>query len=343
MLKNKILLLFTNHRVAEKLWPIIPILHEEYIIDIFLIGLFSPDTPWVGDIDERNVYIDKYKKYINNVIEGPGIRYHGDTIKTDLSQYIDISSYQFVIYDDNRKMQEFGIPDFYHKCKQHGVFVIGNSHGNENNPHNEIGVSYDYRMDFESGGIPANDTLKNVAKNPKHILIITNFLSNRNSIFPINFDHNFVSECGVIELAKHYNLPIKVKIKTRLDKTDYENDVSYVKSLLECDVVTNTDNIDQLIADSALVISSPSTLCFKPIQLGIPTILINGSGAIGLYKTYPGLVNLNKQEIFNNIQKQVYNGTYTDYIKQTIKGGESFNSSRCYIEKLKQVLNENNI
>ena len=59
MSKSKLLLLFTNHRVAEKLWPIIPKLSEEYELDLFLIGLMSSDTPWVGDVDERVVVISK--------------------------------------------------------------------------------------------------------------------------------------------------------------------------------------------------------------------------------------------------------------------------------------------
>ena len=34
-MKQRILLLFTNHRVAEKLWPIIPVLSKNYVIDLF--------------------------------------------------------------------------------------------------------------------------------------------------------------------------------------------------------------------------------------------------------------------------------------------------------------------
>ncbi len=75
MSKSKILLLFTNHRVAEKLWPIIPLLSIEYEIDLFCVGLFSLNTPWVGDIDERLVAINKYNQYFNNVIQGPGIKF----------------------------------------------------------------------------------------------------------------------------------------------------------------------------------------------------------------------------------------------------------------------------
>ena len=55
--QTKLLLLLTNHRVAEKLWPIIPKLSKQYKLDLFLIGLMSNETPWVGNIDERTVKI----------------------------------------------------------------------------------------------------------------------------------------------------------------------------------------------------------------------------------------------------------------------------------------------
>ena len=338
MLKNKILLLFTNHRVAEKLWPIIPILAVEYDIDLFCVGLFSLNTPWIGDIDERVAALNKYKKFLNNIIQGPGIKYHGDSIQQSLLDFIDIDSYKFVIYDDNRAMNEFNIPNFYAECKLRNIKVIGNVHGNEDVTIDATGISYDFRMEFNNGGIPANDTLSTQNLQQKHILVITNFLSNRPSIFPINFDQRFIQESGILELSKHFNLPIKVKIKTRLDKPDYISDIQYVKNLLDCEIVTNTNDIDSLIANSAVVISAPSTLCFKPIQLGIPTILIKGSGQTGKFESYPGLVDLNKQQIFNSIQYQINHGRFVEYIKNTIAGGENFQSSQKYVNYIKTML-----
>lgn len=338
MLKNKILLLFSNHRVAEKLWPIIPELSKEYTLDLFLVGLHSFNTPWVGDVDEREIKVNQYKPYLNEVIVGPGIKYHGDSINEVLESYINLDDYKFVIFDDNREMSEYNIPQFYQSCKSKNIKVIGNSHGNEDNSYNAVGKSYDSKMDFTTGGIPANDTLKNIKCNQKHILIIANFLGNRSSIYPTNLDNNFIQECGALELSKEYNLPIKIKIKTRLDNPDYTSSIKYVKDITDCEVITNTDNIDQLIADSAVIISAPSTLAFKPIQLGIPTVLIKGSGAVGDFKDYPGLTNLNKQEIFNNLQMQIDHGRFNKFIKNTLIGGVDFNSSEIYIKNLKKLI-----
>ena len=124
MLKNKILLLFTNHRVAEKLWPIIPKLSETYDLDLFLIGLFSNETPWVGDVDEREVMVNKYKPYFKDIIMGPGVKYHGENITQDISQYIDLNKYSLVIFDDDREVPEFNIPKLYQSCKSKGIKVI---------------------------------------------------------------------------------------------------------------------------------------------------------------------------------------------------------------------------
>ena len=356
MSKNKILLLFTNHRVAEKLWPIIPELAKFSKIDLFMVGLCSYNTPWVGDVDERKIKIDEYKSYINNIIIGPGVKFHGDNITEDLSQYVDLNKYSLVIFDDNREVSEFNIPKFYQACKVKEITVMGNSHGNEDKPHMAQDKSYDIRMVFGEkeqnattcksilGGIPANDTLKNLKLNQKHILIITNFLGTRSNLknafnwLSIFFDKNFLYECGALELSKEYNLPIKIKIKTRLDYPDYEKEINYINSFCSCEIITNTDNIDQLIADSAIVISAPSTLAFKPIQLGIPTILVKGSGSIGNFHDYPGLVNLNKQEIFDNLQMQIDHGKFTEFIKNTIAGGNNFTSTDIYINQIKKFL-----
>ena len=142
----------------------------------------------------------------------------------------------------------------------------------------------------------------------------------------------------MLELSKEYNLPIVVKQKTRLDDPDYQNNINYIKNLLDCQVVTNSSDINQIIADSAFVISAPSTLSFKPIQLGIPTVLIKGSGQIGNFYDYQGLVDLDKNQIRESIKLQNNFGKQEDFIKFTIKGGEEFNSTKYYTDTIKSLI-----
>lgn len=357
--KPNLLLLFTNHRVAEKIYFAVPSLSQYFNIDLFAVGLFSTNTPWVGDIDERLLFIETYKEYIQNIIIGPGVKFHGDSISEDLSSYVDTSKYSVVIFDDNRLMSEFNIPNLYNEFKKYNTVVIGNSHGNEEyRDYPALGKTYDKMFTFGykekyilyenfdidsknllEGGIPTNDRLKNYQKNNRHILVITNYLGNRSSSFPISFDTSFVEKSGLKKLSTDLNLPIVVKQKARLDDPDYIKNVNYIKSILDCHVVTsNGIETEQLIADSAIVISSLSTLAFKPIQMQIPTVLINGTGQIGNFYDYDGLVDLDYNQISSYLKSYKPSSTF---IKNTLKGGEIFNSSYYYTQEVLKVYESN--
>ena len=357
--KPRILILFTNHRVAEKLYHAIPELSRYFTLDILCIGLFSNETRWIGDSDERLTFFDSYGKYFDKIVNGPGLRYHGDKITSDLSHLINIDEYKLVIYDDNRAKPEYNIPNFYAKLRVRGIKMIGNSHGNEEfKPCSTLGNGIDALFTFGdkerdylllvhkgqeanilTGGIPTNDRLKDLTRSQKHILIITNYLGNRPHFFPVNFNQEFVDKTWVEGLSKQWNLPIVVKQKARLDDPDYEANVSYIKTILDCEVVTsNTESTEQLIADSALVISSLSTLAFKPIQLKVPTILIKGTGQLGNFSDYEGLFNLGNQDFFSYIDNWIPD---TRFIQKTLTGGLEFNASEIYANKVKEFYDIN--
>lgn len=352
--KPKLLLLFTNHRVAEKLYNSIPELNKYFELDIFCIGLFSNRTKWIGNSDERTTFFNQYGKFFNKIINGPGIRFHGDRIYENLIDYITLTEYSIVIYDDNRDKLEYSIPTLYRAFNDRGIKVLGNSHGNEEyspnlgfnrvfdamftfgNKEKHILINkFNYNKDsILTGGIPTNDRLKDLKRNSKHILIITNFLGNRPNYFPVNFNEEFVKKSKLIELSNHFKLPIIVKQKARLDDPNYQANVNYIKNVLDCEVITSsTEDTEQVIADSAIVISSLSTLAFKPIQLQLPTVVIKGTGQLGNFYDYNGLVNLDSQEIFsyiNNFKPDI------KFIENTLTGGLKFNASEVYAKKVKE-------
>lgn len=352
--KPYILLLFTNHRVAEKLYHVIPELSKHFRIDLFSVGLFSINTPWVGTTDERVLFKKIYSKFIDKQIEGPGIRFHGDRINNPLAPYLDINKYSLVIYDDNRLMQEFNIPSLYSVFNTNNIPVVANSHGNEEyRRYDAEGKSFDYlftlgykekfileknfsHLNLLEGGIPTNDRLKGLRKRPQHILVITNYLGNRDSIFPVNFDKHFVKQAGLEELSAFHKLPIVVKQKARLDDPDFIKNEEYIKSLLKCRVITNSDiSTDQLIADSKFVVSAQSTLAFKPIQLNIPTAVIKGTGQNGNFYNYPDLVDLDKIEIFATFGKKT---NYKKFVETTIAGGANFTSCKQYVSEILKLI-----
>lgn len=216
------------------------------------------------------------------------------------------------------------------------------------------------------GGIPTNDTLKkHLNTEGEHILLITNFLGNhgmnlmftkdaesqlsykkiRNKLFPHDFDDEFVPKSGLIELSKKYNKKIVIKQKTRFDDPRYDLNIEYIKKVLMHDwdgpyeILTDKGlDIDEVIAKSFIVISAASTLAFKPIQLGKPTIIVEGTGQIGNFYDYKGVVPLDKTAIENEVERQLKEGQDLEFTKTTLEGGLDFNATEIYVNNLKKVI-----
>ena len=195
----------------------------------------------------------------------------------------------------------------------------------------------------------------------KHILVIINYLGNagkqmyRDSISVIGivrpktyfklFDSEVFNNIDLLHLQKKYNKPVIIKMKSRSQTdTNIKKDTDYLASILPKDldytVLYDVEDDNKMIAESEIVIGAPSTLSLKPIQLGIPTALILGSGQTGLFYDYSGLVEANTADIHRVLDKE----PDLRFVKETIQGGLSFNSTEYFINYLvmttKSFLNE---
>ena len=139
------------------------------------------------------------------------------------------------------------------------------------------------------------------------------------------------------------NLPIKIKQKTRLDDKNYTKNIEYIKNCFtetEVEVITDTNEINDVISRSALTISALSTLAFKSIQLGIPTCLINYSGQLGNFKNFYGIID-NEEQLIRNLSNQTLdNVKRVSYLKKVISGGDNFTSTLHYIRNIKTILHD---
>ena len=309
----------TQYRVGERIYPIIPKLSEEYNLDLMKLYQMNPSWEWSGDKDLRKKFDNEYIKYFNNVY---------------LNINIDYNKYNLIITDDNRQYN--GLSEIYNKRK---CLMLACSHGVSEHKYevNNIGKSYDgcfvfgqkeVTHDFQiPAGIPANDKLKeykNIKK--EHILIIINYLGNAGNISTGNgnyfklFDKKVFDSLNLLELQQKYNKPIIIKLKSRPD-ANIEKDITYLNSVLsnELDfkVLMDVEDDNLLIAQSCEVISAPSTLALKPIQLGIPTKLIPDTGQTGIFYDYE---------------------TNKNFIEDTLEGGKNFNSIQYYLNYIKQIL-----
>jgi hypothetical protein len=277
--------------------------------------------------------------------------------------------------DDERYRN--GMKEIYEGALSLGIPVIGHQHGNQEiekvlpNLRVEGRISWDYitvfgkkekdlymnhnESDFSYrillGGIPCNDELKNYKRTDKHILVIVNFLGNRHAPF-LKFDDKVFNKLGLLELQKEYNKKVVIKIKSRADHPRPMEDFHYLSRILskklDYEIIMDVEDDNKLISDSFIVISAPSVFPFKSIQKGIPTIVLGvgkvrtnypkGYGQIGAFYDYKGMVDLDTQKIFDEIQRQRDNGKEVDFIENTIEGGVDFNSTERYIGHVRSLI-----
>ena len=351
---KKILLVATVYRVGERIYSAIPKLSLLADIDILLINQMSPMCKWYGDKDPRLAFHKKYNKFFDIILDA-GANSTNRTPSHAIDS-IDVSKYDLILYDDNRNRH--GLGNLYNKAKKLNIPVVGCVHGAGKADLNALDSVYDYLCIFgekelrlndyntklKKIGIPSNDRLAEIESTDSYILVIVNYLGNRPCPFPVQVDKNFIDKVGLKQLQNEFNKKIIFKLKSRLDHPYPQRDIDYLNQIindeLDYDIIMDGDN-DQIIKNSFLVLSAPSTLSLKSIQLGIPTILVQGSGAEDIHlNNFQGLVPLDTQTIFNEIERQYNYGKDIDFIKDTIEGGIDFNSTDKLVKVIKNIMLE---
>ena len=185
-------------------------------------------------------------------------------------------------------------------------------------------VKHDHQI---PAGIPANDILKTYSNTEKkHILVIISYLGHEGQISTGNgtffklFDKQVFDSIDLLSLQQQSGYPVVIKLKSRIGLNMQKNK-QYLNSILpkslDYSIVYDVEDDNKLIAQSVEVYSAPSTLALKPIQLGIPTTLIPGTGQTGIFYDYE---------------------TNKNFIRDTLEGGKDFNSTQYYMEYIKQCI-----
>ena len=350
---KKILLIVTVYRVGERIYPIIPSLSKIVDIDVLFVNEMSNEMKWYGDKDPRHKFHSMYDKFFKNKFYG-----HLNSNKENFNKF-DVSDYDLVLYDDNRCRYDLDI--IYNKCKENNIPVVGCSHGtvSRNFAKEFYGVVFDYMLVFGNnefelfpefknifikGGIPANDALKKYEKTEEYILVIVNYLGNRPCPFEVRFDEELIKKTGLVELQKEFNKKVLFKLKSRLDHPFPDKDVNYLKSIVPSEldydyIIDCEDDDNELISKSFITISAPGTMSLKSIQKGIPTILIKDSGQNDFFYNFKGLLPLDTQLVFDEIERQHNLGRDNDFISKIITGGDNYNSTEIFVNKLMEILN----
>lgn len=329
---KKILFITSQYRVGERIYPIIPYLSDMAELHLLKVYQMSDEYQWVGDYDMRNIFNQKYLSYFKRVF------YNSCDVKT----------YDLIISDDNRNSLKTNLKQIYinKTCP-----LLACTHGNTDDFYTRDGYKKVFDKCFVFGnydsigeycipaGIPSNDQLMSYQNlNKKHILIIVNFLGNRACPFSVRFDETFFKDIDILSIQKYFNLPVIIKLKSRADELNYLNNVKYLYSILPKElnyrIIIDIEDDNKLIGQSSAVISAPSTLAFKSIQLGIPTVLINKAGSIGSFNYYDGLLN-KEDNLLSYIQSY---SKKSSFIENSIAGGLNFNSTEIMINEIRKFI-----
>jgi hypothetical protein len=337
---KKILFITTQYRVGERIYPVLPSLSRDFDMHLLKLYEMHPTSKWVGNLDMRKVFDKKYLKLFSKLI-------------LDLKD-INYNEYDLILCDDDRARN--GVEKVY---KNRKCLMVGCSHGNRDLIKDKWHALKHHKVAFDKcfifgkkeilphsilGGIPSNDQLKDYEHNEKnHILIICNILGNHvaRKEFKYCFNEHFFNNCGLLELQKEYNKKIIIKLKSRTNEKGYKHNIDYLNKILpeglKYEILIDVEDDNKLVSESFMVISAPSTLTFKPIQLQIPTAVVKDSGQNGLFCDFKGFVNLNSEEIITTLKDQLVSPDL-DFINNTIEGGVNFNSTNVFVNNLKQML-----
>ena len=363
---KKILFVLTNFRVFEKYTNVLIELAKqgEFEMHLYFMGQASVKTPWPGDVDKRELFQNDIAKYSTvTIFNGTGLSGFGQSCKDPFREIEPIINYVGVWYDDNRTLPAYSIPQLYYIAKNHKVPMIGNSHGNQEfTPQHQSGLgkvidhvmllgpkevsfysNFHNTKQLHAVGIPSNDKIKNYSDNGSYILCISNFLANHKPlIFGSNFDREWASMLDI--LSRRFNLPIVIKQKGRLDDLNYNKNITFIKDCFfgletKPTIISDVEDDIKLISEAKYVISAPSTLAFKALQLLKPTIILNGAGQIGNFDEYPYRSSIHIENIVAML-KDFDKEKVTQYLEETITGSTDFSSTDKYITTFKQIINE---
>ncbi len=357
----KVLVISTIYRCVERIAPVIELLSRDHVVDIIHLGEMSPHSGWPGDIDLRQQFYVQCENWCGKSITGPNREYTTRHYRSGdkLLARIDPREYDVVLMDDNLCKTSWGFQGMYEYIKaKNNIPVIGSPHGNREM--RETFVRKNWKRCFDAsfvlgekerssfarggkmrkslipGGIPSNDILSTYPRRGKYILVIVGFVKGINvqkGYAP--FTEQSFLKSGVLDVQQKYGCPIIVKEKSTFVKGSLA--LKSLRKYRDVSVIMDVEDDNQLIADAKCVVAAASTLCFKPIQLGIPTAILRGYGMLGNFADFDGTVPCAKRHVLSVLDDQFKNGKKEKWVLNTLEGGLDFSSTQKYVDYLVRV------
>lgn len=367
MKRKRIIFITTVSRLAARVIPAMIELKKEFDVEVIRLGQSSVNTKHLDRLPFDQLLSANFKKMKNSV----GIKYteqrassaHRKSVN-EILKSVSLDNVACIITDECRGCNyEKTIID---RAKALDIPIIANIHGNllftETNRYIKKAF-WDYLLCFGkddakrftsnkynviAAGIPANDALKNAKRTNEYILVIAN------TIFPLQSILEFGDKVQVLnrkafnmmaikELSNNLGVPLRIKIKHQLN-TKVDDEIKQLKSQIpegvEFKIDVNVENEDDLIRRAKFVVSYGSTMAFKPIQLGVPTIIYKELGPVGSFREYPVLYQLKRQkakEFFLPENERI------KFVNKVVTGGSDFKSTQHYVSAVKNIIDAEEI
>ena len=372
-MKRKVVFVATIHRNAERMFPAVLKMSDTHDIIVVCAGQVSSNT--IYDANRFLNILSKHKHQVSKVIHTPKITHLGD-LGNGSSKFrkacVDIwkkeiphKEVDVVILDGSR--DKVGLSELYRLCKKHSVPVLANSHGNEDKKRWGIVLTAGYEKFFDRlfvfgpkekdnlktltgkdffvlGGVPDNDAVKEMVNSPDTILVIVNFTNpshKRDGWFL--YDSKTLDRMKLLELQSILKKPVTFKMKHRFGHS-VATDIGFLeKSIpkgLAYNIIVDVENDVKLIQNAACVLSYGSTMCFKPIQAKIPTVIFEQLGDVGNFSDYYAKVKMGDDYFDFILNASKYDKQRVDFLERTVTGGVNCNASELYSQAVYGVINE---
>ena len=370
-MKDEILFISTIHRMSERVIPAIKKLQDNFTVKILNTGQSSFNTEYQANL--------RYKKYVTsnfskrNIFNTRKISHKRESRGQQNSKDVLLEARNLisdktaaVILDDSR--HKLFSQDLYKIAKDRGCKVFANTHGNisfkkipliygfsHKKFYDHIFVFGDYERDHIinlghdknfvlCGGIPENDMLLDVKRSNEYILVIPNFILQREvGGYQLDFckraqsfNKNVVEKMKLLQLQQNLGKKVFIKLKHRMSSS-CEEEVRNIREImpkgLEYDITHNVNSEKSLISAAACVLTYGSTMSFKPIQMGIPTVIYKDLGYVGNFIEYGCVIDVG--ESYDHVFDEGFMAGERDrFLKNTLAGGVDFTSSKSYISLL---------
>ena len=267
---------------------------------------------------------------------------------------------------------------WYDHLKSLGIPVIANAHGNVDDYrflkfmtleskkiYDELFVYGKYdknrtnseiRNCVHEVGIPENDLVKDRLGTSKksHVLVVLNRVNCKS----LKMDKSIVDNLQIQQLWEKYKVPLIFKVKEpppTENASHVNNEKQAMENLLrdfydrhrnnvskEIQVIVTEDEYQEnmLLLDACCVISYGSTMCFKPIQADVPTIIIKEMGNVANFSDYHATISIEEDIIAKIDEWDLKLSERRRFLDNTLAGSLDYSSTAKYVQTVKRIIDD---